>query len=37
MTIVAVRVLDCAGTGSVSGVIAGIDWVTQHASKPVVA
>ncbi len=26
--LVAVRVLDCAGSGSYSGVIAGIDWVT---------
>lgn len=26
----AVRVLDCNGSGSTSGVIAGIDWVTGH-------
>ena len=29
--LVAVKVLNCAGSGSISGVIAGIDWVTnQH-------
>jgi len=27
----AVKVLDRAGSGTVSGVIQGIDWVTQHA------
>jgi PKD repeat protein len=35
--IVAVRVLDCTGTGSFAGVIAGIDWVTAHATLPAVA
>jgi subtilisin family serine protease len=25
-----VRVLDCAGSGSTSGVIAGVDWVAAH-------
>ena len=35
--LVAVRVLDCSGSGSNSGVIAGIDWVTAHAVKPAVA
>jgi subtilisin family serine protease len=37
--LVAVRVLDCAGSGSTSGVIAGIDWVTSHhqAGQPAVA
>ncbi|MFJ9753165.1 S8 family peptidase [Streptomyces chartreusis] len=35
--IVAVRVLDNNGSGTISGVIAGIDWVTQHAVKPAVA
>ena len=29
-TIVPVRVLDCTGSGSVSGVIAGIDWAINH-------
>ena len=33
----AVRVLDCAGSGSYADVIAGIDWVTQNAVKPAVA
>ena len=28
VTLVAVRVLDCAGSGTNSGVIAGVDWVT---------
>ncbi|MFY1633044.1 S8 family peptidase [Solwaraspora sp. WMMB335] len=35
--LVPVRVLSCAGAGSISGVIAGIDWVTQNAVKPAVA
>jgi subtilisin family serine protease len=35
--LVAVRVLDCNGSGTYSGVIAGIDWVTAHAVKPAVA
>ena len=35
VTLVAVRVLDCAGSGT-AGVIAGIDWVTRPhpASRP---
>jgi subtilisin family serine protease len=33
----AVRVLDCDGSGSYSGVIAGIDWVTAHRELPAVA
>jgi subtilisin family serine protease len=35
--LVSVRVLDCNGSGSWSGVIAGIDWVTTNAKKPAVA
>ncbi len=36
-TVVAVRVLDCNGSGTLSGVIAGIDWAIQdHTSKPAV-
>lgn len=35
--VVAVRVLDDAGAGTTSQVIAGIDWVTRHARKPAVA
>jgi subtilisin family serine protease len=34
---VAVRVLDCQGEGSLSDVIEGINWVTAHAVKPAVA
>jgi subtilisin family serine protease len=33
----AVRVLDCAGSGSNSGVIAGMDWVANNHVKPAVA
>jgi subtilisin family serine protease len=33
----AVRVLDCAGSGSNSGVIAGVDWVTSNRVRPAVA
>jgi subtilisin family serine protease len=35
--LVAVRVMDCVGNGTTSSVIAGIDWVTQHATRPAVA
>jgi len=35
--LVAVRVLDCAGSGTTAGVVAGIDWVTANAIKPAVA
>jgi subtilisin family serine protease len=35
--LVGVRVLDCSGSGTNAGVIAGINWVTQHAVKPAVA
>jgi subtilisin family serine protease len=39
VTLVAVRVLNCSGSGTTSGVIAGVDWVTQHhaGSNPAVA
>jgi subtilisin family serine protease len=30
VALVAVRVLDCGGSGSIAGVIAGIDWVTGN-------
>jgi serine protease len=36
-TLVAVRVLNCNGSGSTSGVIAGVDWVASDASGPSVA
>lgn len=32
-----VRVLNCSGSGSNSGVIAGVDWVTQNHINPAVA
>lgn len=39
VTLVPVRVLDCAASGTLSGVIAGLDWVTSHhqAGVPAVA
>ena len=38
VNLVAVRVLDCAGSGTTAGVIAGIDWVTaQHTTGKAVA
>lgn len=37
VSLVAVRVLDCGGSGTTSGVIAGIDWVTANAIAPAVA
>jgi len=37
VTLKAVRVLDCGGSGSWSGVIAGMDWVATHHSGPSVA
>ena len=35
--LVGVRVLDCGGSGTWSGVIAGMDWVTANHVKPAVA
>lgn len=37
VALVAVRVLNCQGSGSYRQVIAGIDWVTAKAAKPAVA
>ncbi|EOZ98616.1 Alkaline serine exoprotease A precursor [Indibacter alkaliphilus LW1] len=37
VTLVGVRVLDCNGSGSWSGVIAGMDWVASNASGASVA
>ena len=39
VSLVAVRVLDCNGSGATSGVIAGVDWVTGNhaAGQPAVA
>jgi len=35
--LVAVRVLNCQGSGATSGVIAGVDWVTANHSGPSLA
>jgi subtilisin family serine protease len=37
VNLVAVKVLDCAGSGAWSGVIAGIEWVTAHKTSNSVA
>jgi subtilisin family serine protease len=37
VTLVAVRVLNCQGSGTTAGIVAGIDWVTANAVKPAVA
>lgn len=37
VSLVAVRVLDCNGSGTISGVIAGVDWVTRNKHLPAVA
>lgn len=37
VTIHPVRVLNCAGSGAYSGVIAGLEWVAAHRIKPAVA
>ena len=39
VALIAVRVLDCGGSGSTSGVIAGVDWVTGNhlPGQPAVA
>jgi subtilisin family serine protease len=37
VNLVAVRVLDCKGSGSYSAIIDGVDWVTRNAVKPAVA
>ena len=36
-TVHAIRVLDCNGSGSMSGVIKGVDWVTKNHQRPAVA
>lgn len=36
-TVVPVRVLGCDGSGSLSGVLAGLDWVAVNAVRPAVA
>ena len=37
VNLVPVRVLDCTGSGTLSGVIAGIDWVAGSTLRPAVA
>ena len=37
VNLIGVRVLDCGGSGSYAGVIAGVDWVTANHKKPAVA
>ena len=37
VALVPVRVLDCRGSGSFSGVIAGVDWVAANSLRPAVA
>ena len=32
-----VKVLTCSGSGTIAGVVAGVDWVTANAQKPAVA
>ncbi len=34
VTLVPVRVLDCSGSGTMSGVIAGVDWVAKNGQRP---
>jgi subtilisin family serine protease len=37
VSLVAVRVLDCNGSGTTAGVVAGVDWVANNAVLPAVA
>jgi serine protease len=37
VTLHAVRVLNCSGSGTTSGVIAGVNWVTSNRTLPAVA
>ncbi|HZN93553.1 MAG TPA: S8 family serine peptidase, partial [Myxococcales bacterium] len=37
VSLTAVRVLDCSGSGTYGEVIAGVDWVTAHRVLPAVA
>ncbi len=37
IALVGVKVLSCSGSGSTSGVIKGVDWVTANAVHPAVA
>ncbi|MFU8850700.1 S8 family serine peptidase [Micromonospora sp. SL1-18] len=35
--LIAVKVLNCAGSGTTTGVVSGVNWVTANAVKPAVA
>jgi subtilisin family serine protease len=37
VTLHPVRVLGCTGTGALSGVVAGVEWITNNHVKPAVA
>jgi subtilisin family serine protease len=37
VSLVAVKVLNCAGSGTTAGVVAGVDWVTANSPGPSVA
>ena len=37
VNLIGVRVLNCSGSGTLSGVIDGIDWVASNHTKPAVA
>ncbi len=34
--LVAVKVLDCSGYGTVASIVAGVDWVTAHRTGPAI-
>ena len=36
VSLVGVRVLNCAGSGTTATVLAGLDWVLNHAARPAV-
>ncbi len=36
VTLVPVKVLDGSGSGTIEGILAGIDWITANAAKPAV-
>jgi subtilisin family serine protease len=36
-TLHSVKVLDCSGTGTLSDLVEGVDWVASHARRPAVA
>jgi subtilisin family serine protease len=36
VSLVSVRVMDCSGSGTMSGVIAGLDWIAANMRKPAV-